>query len=180
MTKVSFSLLVLLNLLFGGNPAIAQRTHGGFYTQEKLSNLRNNCDKYEWGKKLRSNAISKAAFWISKSNEELWGMVQGQNLPRAIDVTFDRVTTGPKILGCLKCGLDVLQFGNYPYEPEFEKRPWKLTCPPVKVCFQQTISPNSLKAQSTRAVSLMPQRAIRPCSSMLSTPIRKILFTSLG
>ncbi len=124
-----FPFLLAVVLLGFNYKALAQRTHGGFYTQEKLSNLQSNCNKYEWGKKLKSSAIAKAAFWISKSDEELWGMVQGQNLPRTIDVTFDRVTKGPKILGCLKCGLDVLKYGNYPYEPEFEKKPWKLTCP---------------------------------------------------
>ncbi|WP_340381454.1 heparinase II/III family protein [Daejeonella sp.] len=97
--------------------------------------MQSNCNKYEWGKKLKSNAANKAAFWVSKSDTELWNMVQGQNLPRTIDVTFDRLTKGPKILGCLKCGLDVLQYGNYPYEPEFEKKPWKLTCPSCKSVF---------------------------------------------
>lgn len=125
----SYRYLLTLVLLILSSSGFAQRTHGGFYTEEKLRNLQNNCNTYEWGKKLKSNAVSKAAFWVSKSDEELWGMVQGQNLPRTIDVTFDRLTKGPKILGCLKCGLDVLKYGNYPYEPEFEKRPWKLTCP---------------------------------------------------
>lgn len=130
-----FRFLLAVILLGFNYHAFAQRTHGGFYTQEKLSNLRSNCDKYEWGKKLRSNAISKTAFWISKDDEELWDMVQGQNLPRTIDVTFDRVTTGPKILGCLKCGNEVFKYGNYPYEPDFENKPWKLTCPSCKSVF---------------------------------------------
>ncbi|MES3017260.1 MAG: heparinase II/III family protein [Bacteroidota bacterium] len=127
--------MMAVTLLILNFQALAQRTHGGFYTKEKLTNLQSNSNKFEWGKKLKSNAINKAAFWVSKSDEELWNMVQGQNLPRAIDVTFDRVTTGPKILGCLKCGLDVLKFGNYPYEPEFEKKPWKLTCPSCQSVF---------------------------------------------
>ena len=135
LTRLSSTCLIILSMFSGINSAVAQRTHGGFYTQEKLSNLRNNCDKYEWGKTLKSNAVKKAAFWISKSDEELWSMVQGQNLPRTIDVTFDRLTTGPKILGCLKCGLDVLNYGNYPYNPDFENKPWKLTCPSCKSVF---------------------------------------------
>ncbi len=135
MIPRSHCYLFILLLLILSNPAFAQRTHGGFYTKEKLSNVQSNCNKYEWGKKLKSAAISKAAFWTAKSDEELWTMVQGQNLPRTIDVTFDRLTKGPKILGCLKCGLDVLQYGNYPYDPEFEKKPWKLTCPSCKSVF---------------------------------------------
>jgi len=130
-----FRSLLILALLTINYASFAQRSYGGFYTQEKLSNLQSNCNKYEWGKKLKADATANAAFWLSKSDEELWTMVQGQNLPRTIDVTFDRVTTGPKILGCLKCGLDVLQYGNYPYEPEFEKKPWKLTCPSCKSVF---------------------------------------------
>ncbi|WP_276347626.1 heparinase II/III family protein [Daejeonella sp. JGW-45] len=135
MSFKHYSKLLIIFLAILGRPAFAQRTHGGFYTQEKLSNLQNNCNKYDWGKTLKSSAISKAAFWISKSDQELWTMVQGQNLPRTIDVTFDRVTKGSKILGCLKCGLDLLKYGNYPYEPEFEKKPWKLTCPSCKSVF---------------------------------------------
>ncbi len=135
MINNSYKIFFVATLLILSSSGFAQRTHGGFYTREKLSNLQNNCNKYEWGKTLKRSAISKAAFWIEKSDEELWEMVQGQNLPRTIDVTFDRLTTGPKILGCLKCGLEVLQFGNYPYEPEFEKKPWKLTCPSCKSVF---------------------------------------------
>ncbi|SKB30585.1 heparinase II/III domain-containing protein [Daejeonella lutea] len=130
-----FVFLLILALLGFNYQSYSQRSHGGFYTKEKLSNVQANCNKYDWGKKLKSDAISKAAFWTDKSDEELWAMVQGQNLPRTIDVTFDRLTKGPKILGCLKCGLDVLKYGNYPYEPEFEKKPWKLTCPSCKSVF---------------------------------------------
>lgn len=135
MVNISFRILLIVNLTILTSAGFAQRTHGGFYTEEKLYNLQNNCSKYEWGKKLKNSAISNAAFWTAKSDDELWGMVQGQNLPRTIDVTFDRLTSGPKILGCLKCGLDVLKFGNYPYEPEFETKPWKLTCPSCKSVF---------------------------------------------
>lgn len=130
-----FYLLLTAMLLGVSFNSYSQRTHGGFYTKEKLSNLQANCIKYDWGRKLKSNAVDKAAFWTAKSDEALWSMVQGQNLPRTIDVTFDRLTKGPKILGCLKCGLDVLKYGNYPYEPEFEKKPWKLTCPSCKAVF---------------------------------------------
>lgn len=135
MVPKHYSKLLIIALVILSGSTFAQRTHGGFYTKEKLRNLQANCNKYEWGKKLKNDAISKAAFWTAKSDEELWTMVQGQNLPRTIDVTFDRLTKGPKILGCLKCGLDVLQYGNYPYEPEFEKKPWKLTCPSCKSVF---------------------------------------------
>jgi hypothetical protein len=130
-----YSNLLIVFVLFLNTAGFAQRTHSGFYTKEKLSNAQRNCNQTEWGKKLKSSAVNKAAFWVAKSDEELWSMVQGQNLPRAIDVTFDRLTTGPKVLGCLKCGLDVLQYGNYPYEPEYEKKPWKLTCPSCQSVF---------------------------------------------
>lgn len=135
MIKIVKRVLILIIFSTISNLSIAQRQYGGFYTKEKIQNLRNNCKKYDWAKIEQEKTIEKAKLWASKSDEELWGMVTGQNMPRCIDVTFDRLTKGPKVLGCLKCGNQIFQFGNYPYNPEFEDKPWKLTCPSCKSVF---------------------------------------------
>lgn len=127
---LSFLVLIVLT-----NPVDAARPYGGFYTAEKINNLRKNCEKYDWAKEQRKSAIHKAKIWLAKEDAELWHMIPGQDLPRTIDVTMDRLTTGPKVLGCLKCGEKILKYGNYPYEPDFENKPWKLTCPSCKVVF---------------------------------------------
>ena len=125
----------LAAIIFIANTAYGSRPYGGFYTAEKIANLRKNCEKYDWAGQLRTNAINKAKLWVDKSDDELWHMVPGQDLPRTIDVTMDRLTKGPKVLGCLKCGEKLFKYGNYPYEPDFENKPWKLTCPSCKVVF---------------------------------------------
>src|SRR5688500_11798248 len=71
------------------------RTHGGYYTADTLNSLRNNARTFEWARKLKQAAISKAEPWLAVSDEELWSMVPGQDLPRCIDVTCDRLTSGP-------------------------------------------------------------------------------------
>jgi hypothetical protein len=131
---VSLSLTILLFSAVSFK-TFAQREYGGFYTHEKIKNLQNNAQKYDWARELKASTIKKAEPWVSKSDEYLWEMIPGQNTPRCIDVTLDRIAKGPKILGCLKCGMDVLKYGNYPYEPEFEDKPWKLTCPSCKSVF---------------------------------------------
>lgn len=127
--------LAILTLTVISTFSFAQRQYGGFYSQDKIQNLRNNCIKYDWAKDLKNSVINNAKSFADKSDDELWSLVPGQNTPRCIDVTLDRIAKGPKVLGCLKCGLDVLKFGNYPYEPEFEDKPWKLTCPSCKSVF---------------------------------------------
>lgn len=128
--------IVLLIVLFiSTQSGFAARPYGGFYTAEKIANLRANCEKYEWAKLQRKKVIDQAKIWVAKEDEVLWHMIPGQDLPRTIDVTMDRLTTGPKVLGCLKCGEKVFKFGNYPYNPDFENKPWKLTCPSCKVVF---------------------------------------------
>jgi len=77
-------------ICFAGDPG-TDRINGGFYTAERIFNLRNNCDKYEWAGKQRNQVIERAKSWLAKSDEELWTMVPGQDLPRTIDVTFDRL-----------------------------------------------------------------------------------------
>jgi hypothetical protein len=111
------------------------RAFGGFYTEERLTNLRNNCEKYEWASKWKEAAVTKASLWLKKSDEELWALVPGQDLPRAIDVTIDRNAEGPLTLGCLICGDKISRFGNYPYDPDIENLPWKLTCPSCNTVF---------------------------------------------
>ena len=111
------------------------RIYGGRYSEERIANLRNNSHQYEWARALLNAAVVKAKPWLAKSDEELWRMVPGQDLPRTIDVTYDGHSSGPKFLGCLVCGNKIFEYGNYPYNPDFENEPWKLTCPSCKSVF---------------------------------------------
>lgn len=123
-------------LVLIAHAAQGAREYGGRYTAERIANARANCDKYDWAADVRKAAVKNAAPWMKKSEAELWAMIPGQKLPRTIDVTLDRnVTKGPRRLGCLKCGDKIDAHGNYPYTPDFENKPWKLTCPSCRVVF---------------------------------------------
>jgi hypothetical protein len=127
--------LMLSSATSAGAPPPA-REYGGRYTVERLANARANCEKHEWAATVRKTAVTRAVPWVARSDGELWSMVPGQDLPRCIDVTMDRtVTKGPRRLGCLKCDDKIDAHGNYPYEPDFNGKPWKLTCPSCKVVF---------------------------------------------
>lgn len=118
----------LLLIPLAGN-VYATRIYGGHYSEERITNLRDNCRKYEWAKQQLKTAVEKAKPWLNKSDETLWMMVPGQDLPRTIDVAYDKFAAGPKFVGCIVCGDKIFQYGNYPYDPDFENKPWKLTCP---------------------------------------------------
>jgi hypothetical protein len=115
--------------------AEAAREYGGYYTRQRIANLRANCQKYDWAKKQRDATVAAAKPWVEKSDDQLWAMVPGQDLPRTIDVTIDRNAKGPLRLGCLVCGKKIDRFGNYPYKPDFDHKPWKLTCPSCGAVF---------------------------------------------
>jgi hypothetical protein len=123
-------------MLFVASPVWAARVYGGLYTSQKLANVRANCAKYDWAKKIRDDAIKAAEPWLSINDDELWRMVPGQDLPRCIDVTMDRSKPGVTTrVGCLKCSDKIFPFGNYPYEPDFKNKPWKITCPSCGAVF---------------------------------------------
>ncbi len=105
------------------------RSHGGFYSAERIANARRNVEQYAWAGELRAEAVARAEPWRVKSDDELWSMVPGQDLPRTIDVTLTRSPGGTTRSGCLTCGTKIDRFGSYPYNPDFERLPWKLTCP---------------------------------------------------
>ncbi len=111
------------------------RVSGGLYTPERLANLRANTQKYDWARKDREDTVKQAAPWLAKSNEALWRMVPGQNLPRCIDVTMTNGAAN-KVSGvCPNCGTGIKPYGNYPWIADPERRPWKIQCPNCKAIF---------------------------------------------
>lgn len=128
--------LMTLSISLSASPGpAAERTHGGYHSEERIANLRRNVERFDWAARQRDEAVAKAKTWVARSDEELWNMIPGQDLPRCIDVTWDYKYDQEPHLGCLKCGDAIRKFGNYPYEPDFEKKPWKLTCPSCGAVF---------------------------------------------
>ncbi|MEN6304661.1 MAG: heparinase II/III family protein [Armatimonadia bacterium] len=105
-------------------PVEAVRDYGGRYTAERVANLRANCAKYDWAAAQRKSAEAAADYWVKKSDEDLWRMIPGQELPRAIDVSMYKGSRP----GCPKCKDKINKFGNYPYAINLEM-PFKLKCP---------------------------------------------------
>jgi oligo-alginate lyase len=119
-----------------GCTAPADRSHGGLYTPERLANIRTNVERYDWARAQRDLAVADAASWLAQSDEDLWRMVPGQDLPRAADATMTRHPSGPPTRkGCLVCGEAIDKFGAYPWLVDIESRPWKIECPNCKSVF---------------------------------------------
>lgn len=127
------TVIVLLSLLLITPGASAQREYGGYYTKERMENMRKNSDVVPSLQRDKRKLIEAARPWIELSDDELWAMVPGQELPRTIEVTWDYNFPKRPRLGCLECGEAVYDHGGYPYEPEFWEKPWKLTCPNCSV-----------------------------------------------
>lgn len=108
---------------------MAARTHGGYYTAERLMNARRATETLSWARELREKAVTVAAPWVARSDRELWSMVPGQDLPRCIDVTLTRLPGGTRRAGCLNCGEAVFRFGAFPYEADASGAGWKIQCP---------------------------------------------------
>jgi hypothetical protein len=69
---------ILLSTIITASNAQSSRVYGGFYTKDKITNLRANCDKYQWAAKTRATVVARASNWLAKSDEELWDMVPGR------------------------------------------------------------------------------------------------------
>ncbi len=129
-SAMSFAVVVMVLLALGISPAAgAVRDYGGWYTQERIANLRANCEKYDWAKGQRNGAAGAADRYMELSDEFLWKLIPGQKLPRAIDVSMNKIDGVQVRPGCLHCGHDIDKYGGYPYNPDILGKPWKLTCP---------------------------------------------------
>ncbi|MEA3403655.1 MAG: heparinase II/III family protein, partial [Armatimonadota bacterium] len=127
--------IALIVILAASAPAFGGRDGGGYFTAERIANVRENVATNEWVRGLRDAAVARAEPWIAMSDDELWGMVPCQSLPRAIDVTLTKTPQGTVRLGCLNCGEDIFKHGNYPYITDPVDRPWKIECPSCGMVF---------------------------------------------
>ncbi len=122
---------VLLAALLGmvwlatSGTAWSVRDYGGWYTKERLANVRANCEKYDWAKQQRDAAVRAANVYVQLSDDYLWKLMAGNELPRSLHVCF------PQGEGkyCPGCGMGINKFGHYPWGWGHFSNPWKLTCP---------------------------------------------------
>ncbi|MCC6445969.1 MAG: heparinase [Armatimonadetes bacterium] len=124
-----FCALLLASLFIATVPPAAAQSgpeYGGLHTKERIANLRVNVARYDWARVQKVSAVAAAERWVKLSDEELWAMVPGQNLPRTIDPCMD---WGVRKGGCPTCGLSIYEYDKYPWRADVWGKPWKITCP---------------------------------------------------
>ncbi|MFC3771826.1 heparinase II/III family protein [Paenibacillus sp. GCM10012303] len=97
------------------------------YTLPKRENARRNAERFEWAKALRDRAVNEADSYLAIGHEALWNLVPGQTLPRSYGVN--------QRLGSPVTGKEIDKYGNYPYQADPLKAPWKITDPSSGMSF---------------------------------------------
>jgi hypothetical protein len=73
-----------------------------------VEQARENVSRYPWARDLADQAMAASQPFVDRTDEELWSLVTGQQVPRGIHVNPD--------LGCPSCGRRVYEeHGNYPW-----------------------------------------------------------------
>lgn len=130
-----FLLLSAVVMLASAVCIASSREYGGLYTAQRLANLRAEVQHDDSARKLRDEAEQNAQPWIEKNDEQLWGMVPDQDLPRCIDIAYNRLQTQSQVPPCPDCGQKVIPFGSYPFQTDFQHHPWKIICPSCGAVF---------------------------------------------
>ena len=92
--------------------AWAVRDYGGWYTAERLQSVRANCDKYEWAQEERERHVRAAQVYVELSDDYLWKLLPGNELPRSLHVCYPRGEGNY----CPKCGMAIHRYGHYPWK----------------------------------------------------------------
>jgi oligo-alginate lyase len=91
------------------------------HSAEEIERARGNVKKYAWAKQMADEAVAKSQPFVDRTDDELWSLVTGQQIPRGIHVNPE--------LGCPSCGRRVYEgHGNYPWILDINK-PFKIECP---------------------------------------------------
>ncbi|MBM3289113.1 MAG: hypothetical protein FJY92_03085, partial [Candidatus Hydrogenedentes bacterium] len=107
--------------LLASMAAVAQgpaKSASVFYPPEVLARAAASIDRYDWAKAVRDAAVQSAQPWLDMSDDALWNLMMGPNIPRTWHVWSDGY--------CPSCKQDVRM---YAWLADPWKHPWKLECP---------------------------------------------------
>lgn len=102
-------------------------------TAAARANAVRNAARFPWAAAERDAAVRAAGRWLGMSDEALWALVPGQDLPRSIHV-YNVLGTN-KTPVCPSCKTGIIPFGNYPWLTDVFQRPWKIECPNCRAIF---------------------------------------------
>jgi len=125
--KLVVSLLMSMLLLSVASGAHAKKC-SRLVTAQMRANALANVEKFEWAASTQKSAITGAQAWVELSDDELWGMITSQELPRA-DITNKGVLYEGKKPGCPNCGEAALKYGMRWWKYDPINAPWKAKCP---------------------------------------------------
>jgi len=89
------------------------------FTADKVQNIRDNIQRYDWAKAVQKNAVAAAAKLVEMPYDELAKYAPDPRIPRAVYVHET---------GCPNCGLAMRKYGNYSWIIS-EDMPYKVKCP---------------------------------------------------
>ncbi len=117
LTSVPFALLLACALHTRSD---AQFVKGAsvFYSPEIIARANANAGTHDWAKAIRDATVQKAQPWMDLSDDALWDLMMGPNIPRTWHVWSDGY--------CPSCKQDVRM---YAWVADPWKHPWKLQCP---------------------------------------------------
>ncbi|MDZ4859170.1 MAG: heparinase II/III family protein [Candidatus Hydrogenedentes bacterium] len=100
------------------------KTGSVFYSTEILARARANAEAHDWARAIRDDVVKRAEPWMGFSDDALWDMMMGPNIPRTWHVWSDGY--------CPSCKADVRM---YEWVADPFAHPWKLKCPKCSELF---------------------------------------------
>ena len=111
------SAMLVIGMLLTEASVVSAKSGSIIVTTEMRANAVRNCERYEWAATYRDQLLARVKPWLEMSDEELWRLLPGQEMPRDAGVNSGE--------GCPNCGMDHYKA---PYSPsrwlwDFAERP---------------------------------------------------------
>ncbi|NPV47270.1 MAG: hypothetical protein HPY69_09945 [Armatimonadetes bacterium] len=125
-SAVALTLLLVLTLCAAAPAKECSR----LVTADMRARALRNAERYPWVADWQREVTRSAEPWVQLSDEELWGLVTSQELPRAAYIAAGILYEG-KPDACPSCGKPI----GYSGVMDFWKHDWKVGCPNCKEQF---------------------------------------------
>ena len=148
-------------------PVVLGKRAGTYYTPERVANVRENVEKYDWARKTANSYKQKAEKYV-ENLDVIYDLIHSEGIPRG---AYTGVMEDPNANTCRYCNTNLMEkYGQFTWLTNPLQDPWKIQCPDCKRKFPSNDFGSFYKLGLNEYGEFDRQRALDKHAEMFGDP----------
>ncbi|MBQ7118805.1 MAG: S-layer homology domain-containing protein [Oscillospiraceae bacterium] len=148
-------------------PVVLGKLEGSYYTSERVANVRENVEKYDWARQQANNYKKNADKYVDNL-DLIYDLIPSEGIPRG---AYMGLMEDPYGTYCRYCNVDLMEkYGQFTWLTNPLQDPWKIQCPDCKRKFPSNDFGSFYKLGLNEYGEFDRQRALDKHAEMFGDP----------